>query len=121
MEWVFAAVSGIVFVELFLRLSVAEKAKNLLHTGKKVTSVIASKKISDHWKEKVVLQYALRMFLGTLQLAALLIISFLPILFLVWLDHLLNFSFLDFMQTITGILFTTVIAVVYAKLKFKRV
>jgi hypothetical protein len=69
---VYLAVSliTIVAVELFLRLPLAHLARELALILHKVTRVITSRAISDHWKEKVLLRYAGSIALTTLKIGA---------------------------------------------------
>jgi hypothetical protein len=71
---VYLAVSliTIVAVELFLRLPLARLVRELAAVLQKVTRVITSSAISDHWKEKVLLRYAGSIALSTLRIGAVL-------------------------------------------------
>lgn len=71
---VYLAVSliTIIAVELFLRLPLAQLVRELATVLQKVTRVISSSAISDHWKEKVLLRYAGGIALTTLKIGAVL-------------------------------------------------
>ncbi len=61
---------SIVGVEVLSRVPVKDFALDLILTMSKSKSVLLSKSISDHWKEKVLLQYSKNMALITLKIAA---------------------------------------------------
>ncbi len=68
----------ILSIEVIIRLRFFSLFDSILNLTKKVTHVIPHNNISDHWKEKVIPIYALRMMKYSLQilLILLLIISF---------------------------------------------
>ncbi len=65
-------------VEVFIRFNFLSLLDSILKVTKKVIHVISQNNISDHWKEKVVPAYALRIMKYSLQilLILLLILSF---------------------------------------------
>ena len=65
-------------VEVFIRFNFLSLLDSILKVTKKVIYVISQNNISDHWKEKVVPAYALRIMKYSLQilLILLLILSF---------------------------------------------
>ena len=67
-------------VEVFIRLNFLLHLDSILKVVKKVTYVIPLNNISDHWKEKIIPAYALRIMKYSLQilLILLLIISLFP-------------------------------------------
>lgn len=56
----------IVFVELFFRLPVVRQAQSIRINAAKALKVILSSRISDHWKEKSIPVYAVRILLSSL-------------------------------------------------------
>lgn len=65
------AVSTVIAAELLLRLPFWPCAQLMLRTSRKATAIVSSKKISDHWKEKVLLRYSCVLAGQSLKLAAL--------------------------------------------------
>ena len=75
------------------------------------------KKISDHWKEKVILRYSAEMLLSSLKI--LLIIFFISIFFI--LLHLLNNEFKTFIFSLIGSMELTFIAFIYYYIRKKLI
>lgn len=80
MNWLIAVVGVIVFVELLLRLPVAAEARRLAHVGTRAQKTLRSARISDHWKEKVLLRYARELLRASLSLSGLILAAALPLL-----------------------------------------
>ena len=68
----------ILSIELFLRLNFLSHLNTLFNSLKKVIYIVPTKNISDHWKEKVIPIYAIRMMRasGKILLISLFILSF---------------------------------------------
>ncbi len=66
--------------ELFLRLAVAGRARRLAVLVKTIWSRLASRQISDHWKEQASLIYARKLLGESLILAAFTWLSLAPVL-----------------------------------------
>ena len=115
---VYLAVSliTIVAVELFLRLPLARLVRELAAVLQKVTRVITSSAISDHWKEKVLLHYAGSIALTTLRIGAVLGGIGLVVFILCLLADMLpgaGPSTLEVFASWSGIALATGISVVY--------
>jgi hypothetical protein len=67
-----ASLLAIVAVEYFLRIPFAARGRALVATARKSARVVQSRRISDHWKEVVLLAYAGRTARHALVLAAML-------------------------------------------------
>lgn len=70
MTWLLAAMLCCVGPELFFRLPIGRATGAMLREGMAASKVVASRKISDHWKERVMPVYARRMGWRTLVLSA---------------------------------------------------
>ena len=103
----------ILSVEVFLRLNFLSLLDSMLKVTKKVTYVISQDKISDHWKEKVVPAYALRIMKYSLQI--LLILLLILSLFFV-ADYFFN-DFLALTLSFFGIIESIVFAFGYVFLR----
>lgn len=114
MSWLLAGVSGIGFVELMIRLPFFSTLAQFKAVGAKVMAVLSSKKISDHWKERVLPKYALKLFTLTLLIALYLIAAFIPFLLCHALGAAIGVPFFEFAMSWVGIVFITVIAAAYA-------
>ncbi len=100
-------------VEVFIRLNFLSLLDSMLKVTKKVTYVIPQDKISDHWKEKVVPAYALRIMKHSLQI--LLILLLILSLFLI-ADFFFN-DFLALTLSLIGIIESIVFAFGYVYLR----
>jgi len=96
-------------VEVFIRLNFLSHLDSILKISKKVTYVIPQNNISDHWKEKVIPEYAVRIMKYSLQilLTLLLILSFFVVA-----DFFFN-NFLAFTLSLIGIIESMVFAFGY--------
>jgi hypothetical protein len=100
-------------VEVFIRLNFLSLLDSMLKVTKKVTYVIPQDKISDHWKEKVVPAYALRIMKHSLQILLILLLIF--SLFLI-ADFFFN-DFLALTLSLIGIIESIVFAFGYVYLR----
>jgi ABC-type uncharacterized transport system permease subunit len=103
----------ILSVEVFIRLNFLSYLDSILKVTKKVTYVIQKSNISDHWKEKVIPAYALRMMKYSLRI--LLILLLIMTLFFI-VDYFFN-DFLAFTFSWIGIIESMVFAFGYVYLR----
>ena len=64
----------ILSIEVFIRLNFLSHLDSIRKVTKKVTYVIAKNNISDHWKEKVIPAYALKMMKYSLRMLLILLL-----------------------------------------------
>ena len=64
----------IISVEVFIKLNFISRLDSILKIAKKVTNVVPKNNISDHWKEKVIPIYALKIMKYSLQILMILIL-----------------------------------------------
>lgn len=69
-----ALLGAVVFVELFLRLPVINQTKALSAALHRSAGVMKSRRISDHWKERVLPRYSAMIMAGSLKIGLFLII-----------------------------------------------
>ena len=100
-------------VEVFIRLNFLSHLDLILKVTKRVTYVIPKSNISDHWKEKVIPAYALRMMKYSLRI--LLILLLIISLFFI-ADYFFN-DFLAFTFSLIGIIESMVFAFGYVYLR----
>jgi len=100
-------------VEIFIRLNFLSILDSMLKVTKKVTYAIPQNNISDHWKEKVIPAYALRIMKYSLQI--LLILLLILSLFLI-ADFFIN-NFLALTLSLIGIIESIVFAFGYVYLR----
>ena len=103
-------------VELLIRAPLIATLATLLQYARKSSQVIASRRISDHWKEKVLPAYSQKVFVSSLQLF---VIFAVLLAILVAVSFALDYVFLsgtatlDFLSSGLGILYATVASVGY--------
>ena len=103
----------ILSVEVFIRLNFLSHLDLILKVIRRVTYVIPKSNISDHWKEKVIPAYALKMMKYSLRM--LLILLLIISLFFI-ADYFFN-DFLAFTFSWIGIIESMVIAFGYVYLR----
>ena len=100
-------------VEVLIKLDFLSHLDSMLKVTKKVTYVIPKSNISDHWKEKVIPAYALRIMKYSLQI-------FLILLLIISLFFISDFFFNDFLAftfSLIGIIESMVFAFGYVFLR----
>ncbi len=100
-------------VEVFIRLNFLLHLDSILKVTKRVTYVILKSNISDHWKEKVIPAYAMRIMKFSLRI--LLILLLIMTLFFI-ADYFFN-DFLLFTFSLIGIIESMVFAFGYVYLR----
>ena len=118
MHWLFAGLAGISFVELLIRLPIPLTLTQLRTTVSRGSAILTSRKISDHWKEKALPKYALRLFNLTMLLGVYIIVAFIPFILLSAVSIAIGVPFLQFTLSLTGILYMTILSTGYAKVRF---
>ena len=103
----------ILSVEVFIRFNFLSLLDSILKVTKKVTYIIPKENISDHWKEKVIPAYALKIMKFSIQILLILlcILSFFLIA-----DIFLS-GFLIFTLSFSGIIESMVFAFGYVYLR----
>jgi hypothetical protein len=72
MHWLLALLLSALAAELLMRLPLARLGLAMMHQGRKAGRVVASRHISDHWKEMVMPHYTARLARLTVALAIIL-------------------------------------------------
>lgn len=104
-------------VEAFIRLGFLDRANRLTATINKSMTVLASGAISDHWKAKVLPRYSIRLLVDSLTLFALMLLAFLPITVIALAADATGEPLSLYLASWTGILVSSVIAMVYVLLR----
>lgn len=100
-------------VEIFIRSNFAFVIASLLKLTRKVINILAHSNISDHWKERVIPTYALKMMQHSLQM----LIVLLSILFLYFIANYCVEGFINFAVSLMGITETVALALGYVRLR----
>lgn len=87
MGYFFTSILMIFSVEYFLNIPFIVHVKKMLTVSKKSYQVVSSKRISDHWKERVILHYAIQLMKESLYLFAMLLLFF---VLLIMASHLFD-------------------------------
>jgi hypothetical protein len=115
--WGLLVLGTIFVVESFLRLPFLSRVKSLKILLDKISWVLKSSSVSDHWKEKILPVYAWQLFTNSIVLFALVFIGILPMILLATLAELFNIPLLPLISSLPGILASTVLAVIYIFVK----
>ena len=100
-------------VEVFIRLNFLSYLDLILKVTKRVTNIIPQDKISDHWKEKVIPAYALRIMKYSLRILLILLL----IMSLFFIVDFFYTDFLAFTFSLIGIIESMVFAFGYVYLR----
>lgn len=79
MIWIFVLVAAVLASEAFLRLPLLPVIRRVAETARKSGRVLASKRISDHWKERVLPRYSWIIGSGSVQFFGLLMLALAPV------------------------------------------
>lgn len=113
MSWLAALVGTVVFVELLLRLPLWPTLKKLSSLGARAARVVRSRRISDHWKERVLLAYAGGIARHSLVLALLVSLALAPLACLAVLFEALGVAVYALLSSWAGILVCTLAGLLY--------
>ena len=83
MAWVLLVLGTLCVVECFIRLPLLGSSRQLLGLLGKITSVLRSSSISDHWKEKVLPVYAGKLFANSVVVFAWVVLGLMPMVVVV--------------------------------------
>lgn len=120
MNGLVAVIGVVIFVELLLYLPVGTQARRLARVGSRAQQVLRSSRISDHWKEKVLLRYAQDLLRASLYLTALILSAALPLLAMAALLQWAEVSAaLTWLSSSTGLLVCTLVGTAWAVVRRK--
>ncbi len=77
--WLYVLIAGVLASEAFLRLPLLSTIQKVSVTAKKSGAVLTSKRISDHWKERVLPRYSLVIGKGSVLFFLMLCLALLPV------------------------------------------
>ena len=103
-------------VECFFRLPFLATIKTIINIANRAIHVVISKKISDYWKERVLMRYARDLFFKTIILSFMLFLCvFIVILPAIIFDRVfvLTPSIIKSMSSLFGIISMTIVSVIY--------
>jgi len=117
MNWLLALVTSAAFVEIFVRLGVLEHARQVNRLARRSVLTIGYKRASDHWKEKAVGTYSVRMMAASLWLGFGMLLAVLPFLVAGFATQNGGDPFFAFVRGFAGIVACTAFAVGYAMVR----
>ena len=103
----------ILSIEILIRFNLLNRLNLIIILINKASKIIISKNISDHWKEKVIPKYSIKIMKFSLHIFVMLI-SICCIFFIV---NIINTGFLSYLFSIQGIIESTLIAFGYLYLR----
>lgn len=121
MSWALLAVCSIAFVELFLRLGTFRRVQLMNGLARKAKWVVLSPKISDHWKEKVLPAYSLRLMGNSLMMFATLVGAVSPFLLSSLIGDPMGLGFTALVASWLGILVSCLVAMAYVVVRGRLV
>lgn len=104
----------IISLELFLKFKFITLIESIFKLNKKAFKLIMNKRISDHWKGKIIPEYSIGM--AKISIIMLLILSVITLLFV--LAGFLFEEFSNFILSFKGIIYSMIFA--FAYLYFKK-
>jgi hypothetical protein len=122
MVWIFVLLAGVLASEAFLRLPLLPVIRKVTATAQKSGRVLKSKRISDHWKEKILPSYSWTIGKGSIQFFVMLMLALTPVAllglvfpggFAVWAEALLR-------PAVIGALCVVSILYIWLRLKVTR-
>ncbi|MFT5700809.1 MAG: hypothetical protein ACI8ZB_003694 [Desulforhopalus sp.] len=116
MDWLFLVISSGCFVGVFLHLNILHRALELTKIPQNVFRIIRSSGVSDHWKEKALPRYSLRLLSQSLTIFVLLLISFSPFVFFALFSTLMDGQFISLVSSLKGIAVSSLTAILFAKI-----
>lgn len=121
---VIVSLLSVLAVEFLLRMPLIAYTSNLIELYKKSLRVVLSRRISDHWKEKVLLKYSVRILKQVIYLALLFIAFFIIIVLPAYIiDYFISVSpsAMESLTSMTGIVSMSLASIIYLVLRQKFV
>ncbi|MCR9104244.1 MAG: hypothetical protein NXI15_03060 [Gammaproteobacteria bacterium] len=113
LNWALLVLCTLLAVEGFFRLPLGVQVAQLQLLLKKITHTLSSPKISDHWKEKVLPNYAGQLFLFSIKLFLIVMLAISPFLVLGIIADIAGLEFMRFLASWSAIGASTLLAIAY--------
>lgn len=117
MLWFFLFAGTVAVIELLVRLPIKSSSLRILEAVGKSAKTLAAKKVSDHWKQAILLACVRRLFLSSVYLFVLLLIAASPMIIIGIACAAVKMNFFRFMATTPGILASSIVALLYFHLR----
>lgn len=115
MKWVWLSVCCAFAVELFMHASPLDRAHQMAETARKAAHVVASRRISDHWKERILPRYARALFVSSLWMFATVLLVLSPFVVVGLTVQEFGVPLLHLASTWQGVVASCLIAVLYGR------
>ena len=106
---IFLLIICILSVEIILRLNLLLSLDSIINITKRVSHIITQDKISDHWKEKIIPIYALKIMQHSLKILFILLV----VLSLFLITNFIISDFMSLTLSIVGIIESIIFAFAY--------
>lgn len=113
MTWVLIVAGTLLTVELFLRLPVMSSFRAAAGAASKAYRTITAKFVSDHWREKALLNYSRSLLSSSLRLFVMLVVALLPMIAASVVGVLGGWPVLKGLSSLSGILVMIIAAASY--------
>lgn len=119
MGLVFVCVGTMLAVEVFLHTGCSENIRLMIHFSRRAGTVLTSSRISDHWKEKVLLHYAVKIFVNSIQLIFGLLCTVAPLALAWFLGKGIGLDVQALLMTPVGLAVSIIVASFYGLFRIK--
>jgi len=116
-QFLIIATGTLISSELILRTPFFSVLKSDIKLIKKIIFVLSSNNISDHWKERVVQVYALKLLKFSLLIPILLFLIITPFFFALWISSHSLENFVSLSLDLWLILFVAIVSTLYLKIR----
>lgn len=119
MLWALLILGTVLAVEGFFRLPLGAEVKRLQRLLQKISHTISTPTISDHWKEKVLPNYAGQLFVLSIKLFVIVCLAISPFFLIGLLAGIVGIPFMAFLATPIAIGASTALATLYAVVRIR--
>ena len=117
MNWILTLALCVVLIEFIVHIPFIDIFLEIFVVAQKALHIFGAKSVSDHWKEKVMLVYAGKLFVSTVKLATFLMLIGIFAIMLIFSVDYFGFEIGNFIVTWFGILYSIIIATIYLKIR----
>lgn len=119
MEWVLLFVGTILAAEVLLHAGLKEHVGLILDFTRRSGATISSSRISDHWKEKALVHYAVKIFIHSIRLLISLLLIAAPLIAAHFLGVFFKIDLMALLITPVGMLASLAVATGYVFIRIK--
>lgn len=116
-QFLIIATGTVISSELLLHIPLFSVIKSDIKLIKKIVFVLSSSNISDHWKERVVQAYALKLLKFSLLIPLLLFLILTPFGFALWVSSQSLENFISLSLDFWLIIFVAIVSTLYLKIR----